>query len=639
METVLGSAPKKCYYYEPLAPMPNNKNNHMDTIAQPAIKNKNPYTVLKEYFGFDSFRTPQDDIVNDVIEGKDVLVLMPTGGGKSLCYQIPSLVRPGVGIVVSPLIALMEDQVTALKLQGIRAAYYNSSLSSNEARQVLAQLHNAELDLLYIAPERLISNAFLDRLKECHIALFAIDEAHCISQWGHDFRPEYASLGLLKTQFPDIPIIALTATADKQTRQDIVDKLNYAPHKYIASFNRSNIHYQVVPKTNPVKQINQYIESKDQQSGIIYCGTRNTVEQVTKKLQDLGLKARAYHAGLSHSERREVQNLFRYDRIDLVVATIAFGMGIDKPNVRFVIHHDLPKNIESYYQETGRAGRDGLPAQALLLYDAADSARLRSWIFNIPVEEQRIIESNKLNHMLAFAEASHCRRQILLRYFDEQGNTECKYCDVCDNPPVTADATEDARKLLSCIYRLKQNYGLTHTIDVLRGSLSDKIKQAKHDELSTFGIGKSKSSHYWKQLAWQLIHKEFCLQDTNQYNVLKLTSKAIPLLKGEESISLTIPNNDLKESKKKIKERHSTKSTNNPLFEHLRSLRRQLADEENKPPFMIFSDATLHEMTELKPHTEEELLAVSGVGQHKLLHYGHHFLKALNEFCEENTNS
>ncbi|EHL31507.1 DNA helicase RecQ [Legionella drancourtii] len=607
----------------------------METLAPTTTTNKSALTVLKEYFGFDSFRNPQEDIIKDVIAGNDVLVLMPTGGGKSLCYQIPSLVRPGVGIVVSPLIALMEDQVTALRLQGIRAAYYNSSLTSEEAKKVLAQLHNAELDLLYIAPERLISASFLERLQECHISLFAIDEAHCISQWGHDFRPEYAALGLLKEHFPTIPIIALTATADKQTRQDIVVKLNYTPKKYIASFNRPNIHYKVVPKTNAAKQLNQFLQSVEQQSGIIYCGTRNSVESLAEKLQDMGFKARAYHAGLSHKERKEVQNLFRYDRIDIVVATIAFGMGIDKPNVRFVAHHDLPKNIEGYYQETGRAGRDGLPAQALLLYDAADSARLRSWIINTPLDEQRRVETNKLNHMLAFAEASHCRRQILLRYFDEPCDSECKYCDVCDNPPITADATEDAQKFLSCVYRLRQNYGLTYTIEVLRGSASEKIKQFGHEQLSTFGIGKDKSPHYWKQLAWQLIHKDYCFQDIAHFNVLKLTQKAIPLLKGEEKIALTIPNNDLKGSKKKTKERRSGESSNNPLFEVLRALRRKLADEENKPPFMIFSDATLHAMTEAKPQNTEQLLAVPGVGQHKLAHYGNHFLKALQEYSVE----
>lgn len=606
----------------------------METLAQPAVTNKKALEVLKEYFGFDSFRTPQEEIILDVLAGKDVLVLMPTGGGKSLCYQIPSLIRPGVGIVVSPLIALMEDQVTALKLQGIEAAYYNSSLSSAQARKVLAQLHNNELDLLYIAPERLMSESFIQRLEECEIALFAIDEAHCVSQWGHDFRPEYATLGLLKAQFPDIPMIALTATADKQTREDIAIKLNYTPKRYIASFNRPNIHYKVTPKNNALKQLNQFLQTVPQQSGIIYCGTRNSVERLAEKLQEMSYKARAYHAGLAHNERREVQNLFRHDKIDIVVATIAFGMGIDKPNVRFVIHHDLPKNIEGYYQETGRAGRDGLPAKALLLYDAADSARLRSWISSTPLDEQRRIDTNKLNHMLAFAEASHCRRQILLRYFDEPCDTECKYCDVCDSPPIVADATVEAQKFLSCVYRLKQNFGLAHTIEVLRGAQTDKIKQFGHDKLSTFAIGTDKSANYWRQLGWQLIHKDYCQQDMNHFNVLRLTPKAIPLLKGEEQISLTIPNDDLKgSSKKKVKERHSIQaSEHGPLFELLRSLRRKLADEENKPPFMIFSDATLHDMSRLKPGTMEELLEVSGVGHHKLTHYGAHFLKILKDY-------
>ena len=593
--------------------------------------NATPHRILKDYYGFDSFRTPQEDIVNDVVAGSDLLVLMPTGGGKSLCYQIPAILRDGVGIVVSPLIALMEDQVAALTLQGIRAAYYNSSLNTNDARKVLAQLHNRELDLLYIAPERLLSDAFLERLEDIPLALFAIDEAHCISQWGHDFRPEYALLGQLKAHFPTVPIIALTATADLQTQKDIVRKLNYQPKFYIASFNRPNIHYHVIAKNNALKQLDQFLQTQAQQSGIVYCGTRAGVERVAVKLQELGYRARAYHAGLSHNERREVQSLFRYDQIEIVVATVAFGMGIDKPNVRFVVHHDLPKTIESYYQETGRAGRDGLPAQALLLYDPADSARLRSFISTSSQEEQQRIEHHKLNHMLAFAEATHCRRQILLGYFDEPGSPACGYCDICDNPPETADATVDAQKFLSCIYRLKQNYGLNHVIDVLRGSEAEKIKQFNHQSLSTFGIGKDKSSAYWKQLAWQLIHRGFCHQDVEHFNVLRLTEKAAPVLRGEEKVELTVQHHDTKESTKKKKDRSKLTPPSNPLFEHLRTLRRQLADEENKPSFMIFSDATLHEMVRIKPKTLDELLSVSGVGQHKLAYYGHAFLKALQQ--------
>jgi len=591
--------------------------------------------ILKDYYGFDAFRPPQEDIVNDLVMGLDLLVLMPTGGGKSLCYQIPALLRDGVGIVVSPLIALMEDQVTALKLQGIRAAYYNSSLSSTESRAVLAQLHNNELDLLYIAPERLLSESFLERLQECNIGLFAIDEAHCISQWGHDFRPEYAALGLLKTHFPHLPIIALTATADHQTQKDIVRRLNYQPKQYVASFNRPNIHYQVIAKNNPMKQLHQFLQAQTEQSGIIYCGTRTGVERVTLKLQELGYRVRGYHAGLSHKERRDAQTLFRHDHIDIVVATVAFGMGIDKPNVRFVIHHDLPKTIESYYQETGRAGRDGLPAKAFLLYDPADSARLRSWITTTSDEEQQRIEHHKLNHMLAFAEATHCRRQILLRYFDEPYEQACGYCDVCDNPPESTDATVDAQKFLSCIYRLRQNYGLNYVVDILRGSESEKIKQIGHQALSTYGIGRDKSTAYWKQLAWQLIHRDYCLQDVEHFNVLRLTKKAIPVLRGEEQVTLTVQRNQLKETPVKKKGRNEPKepkAPSSPMFEMLRTVRRKLADDEGKPPFMIFSDATLHDMVRIKPKTMEQFLSVSGVGQHKLSHYGQDFLTALMAF-------
>jgi len=607
------------------------KNNHMSVFTQVNSSKNTPAQILKDYYGFDAFRTQQEDIVKDVVAGLDLLVLMPTGGGKSLCYQIPALLRDGVGIVVSPLIALMEDQVTAMKLQGIRAAYYNSSLSGSEARKVLKELHNNELDLLYIAPERLLSEAFLARLEECPLALFAIDEAHCISQWGHDFRPEYAALGLLKSHFPHVPIIALTATADIQTQQDIIRRLNYQPKHYITSFNRPNIHYHVVIKNNPIKQLDQFLKSQQQQAGIIYCGTRASVERLAAKLQELGYAARGYHAGLSHAERREVQTLFRHDNIDIVVATIAFGMGIDKPNVRFVVHHDLPKTIESYYQETGRAGRDGLPAQALLLYDPADSGRLRAWIEATPEDTQKRIEHHKLNHMVAFAEATDCRRKLLLRYFDEAYEQACGYCDICDHPPEITDATIDAQKLLSCIYRLRQNYGLMHVIDVLRGSNSERIKQLGHHLLTTYGIGKEKPANYWKQLAWQLIHREYCFQDVERYNILCLKPKAIPVLRGEETVTLAVLPIELQkeDSPKRKKDRNTLSLSSSPLFEALRALRRQLADEENKPPFMIFSDMTLHEMVRIKPQNLEQLLTVSGVGQHKLAHYGHHFLKAL----------
>lgn len=593
-------------------------------------------TALKSYFGFERFRQPQDEIIADLIQGKDLLVLMPTGGGKSLCYQIPALIRSGTAIVVSPLIALMEDQVTALKLQGIEAAYYNSSLNSAEAREVLHKLHQGTLDLLYIAPERLISQSFLERLKECEIALFAIDEAHCVSQWGHDFRPEYAALGILKSEFAEIPIIALTATADRQTRDDIIKKLQYQPKSYVASFNRPNIYYRVETKNNPHRQLKTFLDQHQGQSGIIYCSTRAAVETLAEKLKTDGFKARAYHAGLSHEERRKVQSHFRFDRIDIVVATIAFGMGIDKSNVRFIVHYHLPKNIEGYYQETGRAGRDGLNSEALLLYDPADIGRLKSWIIKNENEKQRHVETHKLNHMIAFAQAANCRRKIVLNYFGERTETDCGFCDVCDNPPERIDTTEDARKFLSCVFRLRQNFGLGYIIDVLRGSKSEKILKAKHDQLSTYGIGKDKDVKYWQHLAWQLIHLDYIEQDYEKFNIIRLQSKAVPLIKGEEAVFMTLPKPSTPLKKEKAtKSELQLNSEDQALFEVLRTIRRALADEENKPSFLIFSDATLKQMAEEKPLTSADLLKISGVGQHKLSAYSHHFLKAMNQFVKE----
>jgi ATP-dependent DNA helicase RecQ len=588
--------------------------------------------LLKEYYGYEQFRPLQQEIIQDICNGIDQLVLIPTGGGKSLCYQIPALLRQGVGIIVSPLISLMEDQVASLRNNGINCAYYNSTLDSEQSRRVLSDLHNHELDLLYIAPERLLSEAFLARLEEIEVALFAIDEAHCVSQWGHDFRPEYAKLGQLRQRFPSIPMIALTATADEQTRQDIIKQLRYKPRVRIASFDRPNIRYSILTKKKPLAQLETFLSQHLEQSGIIYCATRKRVERLTEELKSLGINAMAYHAGLPYEMRRNVQFAFQHDKCDIVVATIAFGMGIDKPNVRFVIHYDLPKSIENYYQETGRAGRDGLNAEALMLYNLSDSGKVRALIENQENELQKHIELGKLNQMIALAEALTCRRKVLLNYFDEALEECCGNCDNCINPPQIIDATQNAQKALSCIYRLSQNYGIGHVVDVLRGSKAEKVLRAGHDKLTTYGIGKDLSSDNWKSIIQQLMHLGFIKQDITQFNVLRLTQKAIPLLKGEQSLELAMPKTKMHQNKKaKIK---PDLPHDDDLFEVLRGLRRSIADEEGKPPFMIFSDASLIEMAALKPIDEVAMLEINGVGRYKLEHYGAEFIQAIKEFQE-----
>lgn len=590
--------------------------------------------VLQEYYGFEQFRPLQAEIIQQLIQGRDQLVLMPTGGGKSLCYQIPAMVRTGVGIVISPLIALMEDQVTALQAMGIRAAYYNSALSNEQARAVLSQMHQHQLDLLYIAPERLVTERFLQRLEEIDIALFAIDEAHCVSQWGHDFRPEYRALGQLKSHFPKVPMIALTATADEQTRQDIIKQLNYQPLESIASFDRPNLRYYVSAKNKPLQQIQSFLNQHKQQTGIIYCTTRRRVEMLCEQLKALGYRAKAYHAGMEYEQRRQAQFAFQYDEIDIIVATIAFGMGIDKPNVRFVIHYDLPKSIESYYQETGRAGRDGLTADALLLYQITDAVKIKVLIEQQSNEQQKFIETSKLNSMIALAEAQSCRRQILLRYFNEELEQACGKCDICMNPPEIIDATLDTQKVLSCIYRLGQNYGLNYVVDVLRGSRAEKILRNQHHLLSTYGLGQEQANEYWKNIIQQLIHLGLIIQDINHYNVLRLTEKAIPVLKKQQAVHLAQARTHIHRTQKSGNKINASQEYDIHLFEALRTLRKQLADEEGKPPFMIFSDASLIEMAAVKPRDEIALLSISGVGKYKLEKYGGDFIEAILKYLE-----
>ena len=592
-----------------------------------------PQESLQKIFGYRSFRPYQQEIIEGLIRGEDAFVLMPTGGGKSLCFQIPALHRQGVGLVVSPLISLMKDQVDALRVNGVKAAFYNSSQGSVEARQVLAQLHNGELNLLYIAPERLMSEAFLERMQTIPVALIAIDEAHCVSQWGHDFRPEYLKLGKLRQMFPGLPIIAMTATADAQTRADIIERLGLQQARcYIAGFDRPNIRYSVLAKHKPVAQLASFLKNRPTEAGIVYALSRKRVEEVTAHLTKAGVRAAAYHAGLPDKERKRVQDAFLRDDIRIVVATVAFGMGIDKSNVRFVIHYDLPKNIESYYQETGRAGRDGLPAEALLLFGYGDVAVARSLIEMSRNANHKRIELHKLNAMIGFAEAQSCRRQVLLGYFGERLAEDCGNCDICLNPPEMVDVTEEARMALSCVYRVNERFGMMHVIDVLRGSQNQRIIQLGHNRPCTDGIGKDQPQEFWASLVRQLIHSGFLEQDVANYSVLSLTEEARPLLRGEKSLTMAKPRLKPATEKQPTRKKTGHLEYNEELFEELRALRKRLADQAGGPPFVVFADTTLAEMAGRLPMDQEALLAISGVGQHKLERYGQEFIAAIRVF-------
>lgn len=605
-----------------------------------SIVDQNPESVLKEVFGFQEFRPLQLRIINSVLAGRDNLVLMPTGGGKSLCFQIPALILSGTSIVVSPLISLMQDQVSALKENGVPAAAYNSSLTYQESQHLLNELKNGKIKLLYIAPERLTSPAFLEIIEKIAIVLFAIDEAHCISQWGPDFRPEYKQLQILRERFPKVPIIALTATADRQTQNDIRQCLRLSKADFhLDSFNRPNIHYAVLEKHKPLEQITAFLKGKEQQSGIIYCLSRKNVDNLTSQLQASGFSVQAYHACMSTAQRQRVQNSFQKEDVLIIVATVAFGMGIDKSNVRYVIHFDLPKNIESYYQETGRAGRDSLPAQALLLYRLSDTALVRSLIAQNGDELQRRIESHKLNAMLGFAEAQTCRRQVLLNYFSENLAEPCGNCDVCQNPPENYDATIDAQMALSCIYRTGQNYGVGYIVDVLRGAEKEVIMQRHHQKLSVYGKGAHQSQEAWHSILRQLIHQGYVEQDIARYSILKLTEKARPLLRSEIHLMLAkpryhIPKDDSKPKDKKNKKNKISFSYDQTLFERLRKLRRSLAEEASVPPYVIFSDISLAQMAADLPRNDHDFLKISGVGQVKLQNYGKVFLAEINDFLK-----
>ena len=594
------------------------------------------YHILNTVFGYQQFRAPQDQVIESLLNGQDVFVLMPTGGGKSLCYQIPALVRDGVGIVISPLIALMQDQVDALTQAGVRAACMNSSMGSEHNYRVEQQALRGELDMIYIAPERLTLQRTLDWLAQCRLALFAIDEAHCVSQWGHDFRSDYLQLSLLQQCFPTVPRIALTATADAKTREEIIARLGLSQARvFVSGFDRPNIQYRITQKNNPKQQLLNFLQGEhDGHAGVVYCLSRKKVEATALWLSEQGIHALPYHAGLDKRVRQQNQQRFLREEGVVMVATVAFGMGIDKPDVRFVAHLDLPKSIEAYYQETGRAGRDGQPATAWMAYGLEDVIKLKQMMAGSEADEQfKRIEQQKLNGMLGLAELTSCRRQTLMGYFGDELAEPCGNCDNCLTPVATWDGTEAARKALSCVYRTEQKFGVGHLISVLRGKLTAKVSQFHHHQVSTFGIGAELSDGQWRSVFRQLVARGF-LNVNFDYGQLYLSESSRALLRGEQSLLLRV---DVTPSKGKAaggqrSKEHNIADEDLALWEALRGCRKNLASEQGIPPFMIFHDATLKELLATKPDSLTAFSAIAGVGQKKLDKYGAAFLAVLETF-------
>ena len=617
--------------------------------------------ILHDVFGYSSFRGEQQAIVEHVVAGGDALVLMPTGGGKSLCYQIPALLRPGAGIVVSPLIALMQDQVDALRLLGVKAAFLNSSMDADAAREVQGRLLRGELDLLYVAPERLLMPGFLALLDQLNavpsplqgegqgggrnvntpsIALFAIDEAHCVSQWGHDFRPEYRALTILHERFPAVPRIALTATADTPTRGEIVERLALEQaRQFVSSFDRANIRYRVTQKNNARLQLQAFLEAEHpNDAGIVYCLSRKKVDETAAWLKEKGWDALPYHAGLDAATRSRNQSRFLREEGVVMVATVAFGMGIDKPNVRFVAHLDLPKSMEGYYQETGRAGRDGLPANAWLAYGLGDVVSMRQMIDGGEApEERKRLERQKLDALLGYCESTTCRHQTVLRYFGEQHPGNCGECDNCLEPVDTWDATQAAQMALSCVYRTGQRFGAGHLSDVLIGKATERVEKFNHHALSTFGIGKELSAAQWSSVYRQLVASGFLEADIEAYGGLRLTAAARPILRGEQSVWLRRDADPIKRKAQRAERTAKSRepfagANDDPLWIALKAKRTELAREQGVPPYVIFHDSTLMDMLNRRPATLDEMAQVSGVGQAKLARYGDEFLGVLAEF-------
>ena len=605
------------------------------------MSNTRALQTLHDIFGYTSFRGEQQAVVEHVTAGGDALVLMPTGGGKSLCYQLPALLREGVAIVVSPLIALMQDQVDTLKQLGVRAAFLNSSMDADEAREVTAQLMRGHLQIVYVAPERLLMSGFLSMLDELEanigIALFAIDEAHCVSQWGHDFRPEYRKLTVLHERFPQVPRMALTATADAPTRAEIVERLQLEnARQFVSSFDRPNIKYRIAQKASALQQLEAFLEAEHpNDAGIVYCLSRRKVEETAEWLKSRGWDALPYHAGFDAKVRNQNQRRFLREEGVIMVATVAFGMGIDKPNVRFVAHLDLPKSMEGYYQETGRAGRDGLPANAWMVYGLGDVVNMRKMLDSGDApEERKQVERQKLDALLGFCESTTCRHQTILRYFGEQHDGNCDQCDNCLTPVDTWDATQAAQMALSTVYRTGQRFGVVHLIDVLLGKTNTKINQFNHQTLSVFGVGKSLSQQQWSSVFRQLVAAGYLASDMEAFGGLKLTELARPVLKGEAPVWLR---RDVEVEKRKsskaergarVKEGYE-EANEDPLWHALKAKRMELAKEQGVPPYVIFHDATLLEILNQKPGSLTEMGTISGIGQAKLVKYGDAFLEVL----------
>ncbi len=615
-------------------------------------ESKDPSEVLRRVFGFTSYRGEQEAIVENVMTGGDSLVVMPTGGGKSLCYQLPAIARPGTGLIVSPLIALMEDQVTALRQLGVRAACLNSSLPLEELNRVRDELASGALDLLYVAPERLMTERFLARIAGIPLSLIAIDEAHCVSQWGHDFRPEYLKLAEIGERFPDVPRLALTATADPPTRREIVERLRLdSARQFVAGFDRPNIRYRVTPKERPFRQLMTFLRDHEDDSGIVYCLSRKSVEKTADSLVAAGFNALPYHAGLDGETRTSNQRRFVADDVRVIVATVAFGMGIDKPDVRFVAHLDPPKSVEAYYQETGRAGRDGLPATAFMVYGLQDIGLLRRMIDRgsgnvaadpAALEQRKRVEHLKLSSLLGYCETTRCRRQVLLEYFGETRDERCGNCDTCLEPVDTWDGTEAARKALSAVYRTGERYGQGHIIDILLGKRTDKVATARHDQLPTFGVGADLDDRTWRSVIRQLVAAGLLTVDLDRYGGLRLSGDAREVLRGEHEVAfrrdvLAPATSSSRGSRSRTRKRGGAAAAqlatedDRTLFEAMRTIRTELARAQSVPPYVIFADRTLIELANQRPQTRRGMLDINGIGEVKLKKYGDEFLAAIAE--------